>query len=409
MSIEIRAAGPDDYEGVVEALSTSFLERPDVPAVARQVRDVWEGTRTWIAVDGADVVGTFRSWPTELTLPGLGRLPAGAVSGVTVMPTHRRRGVLRRMAEADHAGMAERGEAVALLYASEFPIYGRFGYGNATRWATLTVDTTRTGIVAGEGTGVRVVTPDARVRDEIRDLYDAYRRAAPGELRRRDVGWDFRLGLAEDAWDGRWKGWLAVHRDATGALDGYLRYTAEHHWENHVAKIAVTAQELIATTEEAERALWAHLVGMDLVASIRAQNRPVYDRLGYRLTNPRAITTSDIGDALWVRLLDVPRALAARGYEREGSLVLEVVDERAAGGRLRLALDASPDGASCAATGRSADLTLPVGALGSVYLGAHDLRDVAIRAGVDEHRPGALAEAAALFRTLREPWCSTFF
>ena len=72
-------------------------------------------------------------------------------------------------------------------------------------------------------------------------------------------------------------------------------------------------------------------------------------------------------------------------------------------------LDGGPDGASCTVTDRSPDLTLPVGALGAVYLGAHDLRDVALRTGADEHRDGALAHAAAMFRTIREPWTSSFF
>jgi predicted acetyltransferase len=127
------------------------------------------------------------------------------------------------------------------------------------------------------------------------------------------------------------------------------------------------------------------------------------------VTNSRAATVSDVIDGLWVRLLDVPRALGGRRYERDGSIVLEVVDELATGGRHRLALDASAAGATCTPTDGSPDLTLPVAALGSVYLGAHDLRDVVIRTGVDEHTPGGLETAAALFRTAREPWCSTFF
>ena len=53
--------------------------------------------------------------------------------------------------------------------------------------------------------------------------------------------------------------------------------------------------------------------------------------------------------------------------------------------------------------------TLPVAALGSVFLGAHDLRDVVIRTGVDEHTRGSLAATASAFRTAREPWCSSFF
>jgi predicted acetyltransferase len=313
------------------------------------------------------------------------------------------------MIEAEHAAMRARGEAMALLYASEFPIYGRFGYGNATRWARWTVDATRTGIVAGEGTDVSLVKPDEAIRDELRDFYDTWRRRQPAELRRRDIGWGFRIGLEEDAWEGRWKGWLAVHRDAAGAVDGYAQYGAEGRWENHVAKGRLDVSELLAADEEAERSLWAHLLTRDLVATVRASQRPADDRIGWRLTNPRAASVDELGDALWVRLFDVPRALAARGYEREGRLVLDVIDADATGGRTRVVLDATPDGATCTTTDASPDIALPVTALGSVYLGAHDLRDVVLRTGADEHRAGALDEAARLFRTAREPWCSTFF
>ena len=111
---------------------------------------------------------------------------------------------------------------------------------------------------------------------------------------------------------------------------------------------------------------------------------------------------------MWVRLFDVPRALAARTYERTGSAVLEVVDPER-GSPVRVALDATPDGATCVATDRSPDLTLPIAALGAAYLGGTRLRDAVIATGADEHRPGALAAVDALLRTADEPWCSTFF
>ncbi|MEO5964477.1 MAG: GNAT family N-acetyltransferase [Candidatus Limnocylindrales bacterium] len=410
MSIEIRNATPDEYPALIDVISTAFLDRPDVARVATQVRPLWDPARTWIALDGARVCGSFRSWATELTLPGLGRLPAAAVAAVTVLPTHRRRGILTGLAAAEHAAIRERGEAMALLYASEHGIYGRFGYGSATRHATWTVDLGHTRVLAPVGdTGtVELVTPDVAIRDTIRDTYDAWRRTRPGELRRRDFTWDMRLGLEEEAWGEPWKGFVALHRDAAGHADGYLRYKAKNEWDQ-LPRNRLEVQDLVGLTDEAEGALWAFLGSVDLVASLRAEGRSPAERLPWRLSNPRAATLTELADGMWVRLFDVPRSLAARRYERAGSLVLDVIDDDAVGGRWRVALEASPDGATCVATDRSPDLTLPVAALGSVYLGAHDLRDVALRTGVDEHRAGALAEASAVFGTLREPWCSTFF
>jgi predicted acetyltransferase len=411
MGIEIRNVGADEYAAAIEVLSTAFLERPDIPRIAESFRELWDPARTWVAWDGDRACGTFRSWGTEITVPGLERLPAAAVAAVTVLPTHRRRGILRAMAAAEHAALRERGEAMGLLYASEFGIYGRFGYGPATRIGTWTVDVSRTRFAepVGDDGSVAIVTATEALRDEIRDVYDTWRRTQSSELRRRDFTWDTRLGLVVDPWSGRWKGFLAVHRDAAGRLDGVVRYKGEEKWEHSLPNGILEIQDLFALTEPAEAALWSLLGSVDLVGTLKAEGRSPSDRLPWRLANARAARLADVGDGMWVRLFDVPRALEARTYSRAGSLVLDVVDDQAAGGRWRLALDGSPDGATCVATDRSPDLTIPVAALGSVFLGAHRLSDVALRLGVDEHRAGALAEADAMFRTAVEPWCSTFF
>ena len=171
----------------------------------------------------------------------------------------------------------------------------------------------------------------------------------------------------------------------------------------------VAVQELHALTPDAYAGLVQFLLELDLVATVKLEGRREDEPVRWLLTNARAAQQADAGDALWVRLFDVPRALEARAYERAGSLVLEVVDDAAWGGTRSLLLDASPEGATCRPTDRSPDLTLPVAALSGAYLGGTRLRDLALATGADEHRPGALAEADSLLRTADEPWCSTFF
>ena len=413
MGIEIRTATPDEYEAVIDATSAAFLERPDAAAVAAQARGVWVQERSWAAFDGGRVCGAFRSWPTQLTVPGLATLPASAIVGVIVLPTHRRQGILTRLAAAEHDALVERGEALGLLYASEYPIYGRFGYGAATRYATWTVDRLRTRVLApASGIGdMELVTPTAAIGDEVRGLYDAWRVRHPGEIARRRYSWDLRLGLISDAWAGdhQFKGFHAVHRDATGAIDGFARYKANTTWTDNLPRNELEISDLFGRSDEVEHALWAFLGSVDLVTVLKAEGRSPSDRLPWLLANPRGATLTGLADGMWVRIFDLERALAARTYEREGVLVLEVLDERAVGGRRRVRLEGGPDGATCTATDASPDLTLPVAALGAIYLGAHDLRDVAVRTGVDEHRDGALVRASGMFRTAREPWTSTFF
>ena len=411
MAIEIRNATREEYTAVADAMSTAFLERPDVAAIGAQVQDLWEPARTWVALDGGRICGTFRSWPTELTLPGLATLPAAAVAGVTVLPTHRRQGILTRLTAAEHDALIERGEALALLYAAEFAIYGRYGYGPATRFATWTVDfmRSRTSPRDADTGSMELVTPTQATADELRALYDDWRLSRPGEIKRRSWSWAARLGILPEAWGPPFKGFYALHRDAAGRLDGFIRYRNEDKWEDNLPRNTLEVTDLFGATNAVEADLWAFLASVDLVTSVKAPGRSPSDRLPWLLANPRAAVLSGTVDGMWVRIFDVPRALAARTYDHEGSLVLDVVDNRAPGGVTRVLLDGGPDGATCRATDRTPDITLPVAALGSVYLGAHDLRDVVIRTGADEHREGALVQAAAMFRTIREPWTSTFF
>lgn len=407
---EIRRITVDEIPGFVDALSTAFLDRPDVDRVAAEVRPHWDLDRTWAAFDGGRVCGTLRSWASEVTVPGGAQLPMAAVAAVTVLPTHRRRGILRAMIAAEQAAMRERGEAVAMLYAAEYPIYGRFGYGQATSDATWALEALGTrfhdGVAAG---GVELVRPSEATRDEIRGVFDAWRLRQPGEIRRRDIRWDLDLALQPTAWGRDWKGFLAVHRAASGAADGYVRYHSEEKWERGQPRSILHVDDLHALDDAAHAALWRFLAEIDLVATVRAEGRSPAERLPWLLTNARAASLVDVGDGVWLRLLDVVRALETRRWERAGRLVLEVIDAEARGGRLRLQLDASPEGARARTTTASPDLTLDVAALGAAYLGGSRLRDAVIASGADEHRTDALAEADALLRTLDEPWCSTHF
>ncbi len=409
MALEIRPVREDETASYVEALSTAFLQRPDVEQVAREIWPLWEGSRTWAAVVDGQICGTFRSWPTELTVPGLACLPAAGVSAVTVLPTHRRQGVLRAMVATEHAAIREHGQVFGMLYASEYRIYGRFGYGPACREATWTLDAERTTFHGSPEGSVELVTPGDDARAALRSVFDAWRFRQVGEIRRRDHSWDFELGLRDEFWGAKWSGFLAIHHDAAGEVDGYARYRPEERWEQRQPRNTLLVDELHGLTQEASAALWRFLAEVDWVATVKAPRRSPSDPLPWLLTNGRAAVVSDVGDGMWVRIFDVPRALETRTYDRETRVVLEVVDAEAPAGRLRVDLDAGPAGTSCRPTDRSPDLSLDVAALSAAYLGGTRLRDAVLVHGVDEHRNGALAAVEALLRMPDEPWCSTFF
>jgi predicted acetyltransferase len=416
MTIEVRAIRDDELADYLDAVTTGFLERTDVDKLAEDVRPHWDFSRVWAAFDEGRVVGTTRTWPTELTLPGNRQVKASAVSGVTVRPTHRRRGLLRSMIAAEHAAARERGEIVSLLYASDYPIYGRFGYGVAAQAAGWTLDLTATTFrdaAGGHGGSIEALRIDDAAIDTAREVFEAWRRIQPGEIWRRPIMWRSDFGMAGAAGDG-WKGFLVIHRDDAGAVDGYARYHGDAKWEHRQPRSTLSVDELHGLTPDAQTALWRFLASIDLVTTLKAERRHPGDRLQWLLTNGRAAEPFDMGDGIWARLHDIAAALEARSYERTGALVLEVHDrdartDGAPPPRIRIALDVSPDGARAVATDRTPDLTIDGSALGAAFLGGTRLRDAVIAWGWDEHRAGALAQADALLATLDAPWCSTFF
>jgi predicted acetyltransferase len=414
MPVDVRTIHDEELGPWLDAASTGFLERPDIPKIVEEVRPHWDLARVRAAFETGRIVGTFRTWGTELTVPGCGLVKASAVTGVGVRPTHRRRGILSRMAAAEHEAARERGEVVAILYASEYPIYGRFGYGPATTMATWTLDTRATGFqqAAVGGGSVELIPPDEAGEATARDVFEAWRVRQPGEIWRRPITWQADFGRGGTGWGPAWKGFVAVHRDDRGTVDGYARYHIEDKWEQRQPRNVLVVDDLHGLTDDARAGLWQFLGAMDWVTSVRSERLNPRDRLPWLLTNARAAMLSDVGDGLWVKLLDIPRALTARTYERAASVVLDVIDGDGVDGeqrRTRVLLDASPGGATCAATKRSPDLALDASALAAAYLGGMRLRDAMIASGCDEHRPGALAEADALFAVLDAPWCSSFF
>lgn len=408
MPYEVRRIGEDDLPSWFECLTTAFLDRPDTALIAAQITPYWDFDRVWGAFDGP-AVGTFRTWASELTVPGGARLPASAVTAVTVRPTHRRRGILRAMVAAEHAASRGRGEKISMLYAAEAPIYGRFGYGPAVTTCEWKLDVAHTAFVGAPAARVDFLAIDETTRDLMVDLHERYRIGRVGEVRRRPFSFGLDLGLMEFAWEPKWKGWVAVHRTAAGEPDGYVRYGAESKWEQGQPRSVVKIQDLIALSDEAYDAFWRFLADTDLVATVSMERGALDDRLPWLLTNSRAADASGVGDSLWVNLLDIPSALAARTYERPGDIVLEVIDAERGATAERVHLNAGPEGATCIATKQAPDLTIHANALGAAYLGGTPLRLAAISRGFDEHRPGALDEATALFRTVEPPRCTTFF
>src|SRR5690606_513793 len=107
--------------------------------------------RTLVVTDGAALVGVAGAFTRDMTVPGA-VVPAAHVTMVGVAPTHRRRGLLRRLMHRQLREVYEaRREPFAVLWASEGRIYQRFGYGLATTKLSLEIDTTEVRLAEPEG------------------------------------------------------------------------------------------------------------------------------------------------------------------------------------------------------------------------------------------------------------------
>ncbi len=413
MPATIRTITRDDVPGYLRTIRSTFLGPPQTPAEQQAWVEFWlnrrqpDLTRAWGAFDGDTCVGSLGTVPFELTVPGGRTVPADGVTAVTVAPTHRRQGLLTGLMGAGLRAAADRGDAVSILIAAEWRIYGRFGYGVATEDAVWEVDRARAAVGPPEGV-VEAVGID-QLRKLAPPAYDAARRARPGGIDRPENRWDVDFGLAYAEGDKpQWNGWAAVHRDPAGEVDGYLRWHAEDSWDGMLPTGTLHVDELVTASPAAYRDLWRFALGVDLLVSVRASERPVDEPLRWLLADGRAARQTQRWDRLWLRLLDVPAALTGRGYSSAGRVVLEVVDPGgyAAG---RVALEAGPDGADCRPTTASAELTLPAAVLGAAYLGGTRLRALADAGLVDEHRAGAVDAADRLLAGEQVPFCPLHF
>ena len=409
MAIDYRALTEDDWGEWVAESSRAFLEEPDSNNDwAEKARPLLEFDRGIVAWDGDALVGKTHAITFSMSVPG-GELPTAGVSAVTVAPTHRRRGILRELMRRQLDDVRERGEPLAALNASESAIYGRFGYGLAAMRERVTIDRRHTEFAPAvpEPPGeVRFADADA-ARERWPALYERPRESRPGMMSRIPGYWSAFVIPRTEKPEGGFTKRQYVEYAGPGGPEGYAIYAVKPDWPDGLPSGIVLVHDLIATTPAAEAALWRYLFGIDLVGTIKARNRSPDDALMWMLADPRRLRR-DVRDHLWVRIVDVPRALEGRAYPAEGRLALDVRDPFGdwAAGRFELAAEGGQ--ATCRPTTSAPDLTLGADDLAAIYLGGVAPATLA-RAGRIEGSPDALRLAGALFAWHAAPWCPDEF
>jgi predicted acetyltransferase len=405
-----------DTPAWTRAMITTFLGDPDGAQTDRRIDLLtrgWDRTRAWGVRDRSRWVATLRTEERMLAVPGVGEetadLPVDAVTNVTVAASHRRRGLMRRMLDGSLTAARARGDALSILIAAEWPIYGRFGYAPAILSADYRLRRSRPGATCpGDPTRVRQVE-----RDEFGEVaavvYAAARRCRAGQIDRDADWWNRRLG--RDGYapaEGLPHNWF-VHAGEDGP-DGLLSWKASGDFGLVPPLGTVEVDDLVSVNDTAYRDLWSYLSGIDGIDEVSVSDRPVDEPVRWLLGDARALVMTRHVDLVWLRLLDVPAALAARRYAVPGDIVLEVIDEdagRFASGRYRLRADGAQ--VHCERTNDEADLEITQRAVASIYLGGFRLRELVPAGGARERTPGAIARADLMFSTSLPPWNATGF
>jgi predicted acetyltransferase len=398
---ELGPVGAGEVTAFLHANEAAFLADVHDEDVALWARMV-EPDRTLVARSGGAIVATSGLFTMRLAVPG-GVAPMAGVTAVGVDPVHRRRGLLDRLMRGHLAAVHERGdEALSALWALEAGIYGRWGFGQATRVADLHVRSADARLLAGPAPGRLRAGSPPELLPELRAVYAAVQPSYPGLIARDDVMWEARIADFEHLRDGF--GQLR----ALATDGGYALYAVRKQDADGRPDDEIRLRELIAATSEARAVLWDHLLGLSLTRSVSWPLAPEDEPLPHMLRDSRAVR-APLGDALYVRLVDLARALAQRSYSAPVDVVLDVADDVCPwnAGRWRLAADTG--GATCERTEAPADLALSATELGAAYLGGASLTLLAAAGRVHERTPGALAAAGTAFKGAREPWCAAIF
>ncbi|HUG30307.1 MAG TPA: GNAT family N-acetyltransferase [Candidatus Limnocylindria bacterium] len=348
-------------------------------------------------------MGNAAALSFNLTIPG-GVLPAAAVTTVGVHPTHRRRGALRQMMRLQLDDVHRRGEPLAALWASEGSIYQRFGYGLASLKASVKVERHRNAFRmphAFRGR-IRMVTED-EARTAFPPVYDAVRPARPGFFTHSPEFWNAEVFYFPEKWRrGRGAPFHVLH-DVGGTVDGYARYAIR---EGDSSEVSVLT--LLGATPAAHLDLWRYLLDIDLMDRVETWNVPVDDPLLLAVAEPRKLEMT-VGDALWLRIVDVAAALAGRRYRGDGRVVLGVADEFCPWNDGTWTLTVEDGVPHVEPAVDSADLACDVSDVAAAYLGAFSFAQLADADRVRELQPGGVDRADGLFRTDRAPWCPRVF
>lgn len=399
---DVRPLDDSEYRTAHSLFRGTLHHSPAPDDVWKFVEESYEPGRTLGAFADGEMIGTVQSFPSRLAVPGGAVVRHAAVSRVGVRADWTRRGVLSALQRAQLRAMRSDGDVVATLRASETAIYGRYGYGVATRYRFLRIDRQKAAPRSRPVGRVRMVESEAGERIA-RELFEELSPGRAGTIARWPAWWG--LNLRRVAAEENVK--IAVRSGQSGSPDGYVvfKVTPGDHHSGDDKPTTLAVWDLWARDAEAWADLWLFVLGVDLVAEVTSFGRPVDEPVEWLLGDRRACRVTEQGDETWLRLLDVPTALSARTYRPAEPVVLGVRDaylpENAGSYRVTSSGVTRVDDAP--------ELVLDVDVLASTYLGDVSFSTLAATRRLDVVNPDALPRADALFAVSEAPWSGTYF
>ncbi|MDA1279178.1 MAG: GNAT family N-acetyltransferase, partial [Chloroflexi bacterium] len=380
-------------------------------------RNDWaEIDRLVAAVDPSSqrIVGTGGADSYSLTVPGGTTVPMAGVAYMTTSVTHRRQGAFSSMMSRIHDEARERGDVVSGLWASQSHLYGRFDYGLAIGAYDWEIDPRfgafahSPGFVPGDDNDSDPSVYFVSVGEAaalLPGIYDQMRRQTPGAVDRTPGRWRYKLFDEERVRGGASALFFAICEER-GEQTGYVAYRMHRRGDSDMGTLMV--EEQVSTTDTAYAALWRFLLNFDLVGRITAENRPADDPLWWMLSDPRRLDRKS-HDSLWIRLLDVSRALEARTYGADGRLKIGLISQSQPAIAGTYVLDVDDSLGSISKTTERPDVVMTPGDLSALYLGGSTPGPLVEAGRIDVLSTGALAKLHGMFATDSAPWCAHYF
>jgi len=326
-------------------------------------------------------------------------LPMAGIASVAALPERRDAGLGPEVVRAVLARARAEGALLSTLYPSRTAVYRRLGYeyaGIRAQWRMPLAD------LPAERAAQTEEFRDTRL-DAVRACYRVVAAQQNGMVDSDDDDW-WRLRVFRE--------WVpdVVRRgvvvEGSGGVTGYAAFhleTLPSGWG-----FGVSCTHLVASSGAGLRSLLGYFRAFRGVGEMLSWHGPPNDPLA--LLAGGGSGTLQAGQTLrfMSRLLDVERALCARGYPAvEGSAVIRVYDELFPENDGAFRLMARGGGLTVVRGDAPADAELSVGALSSLFTGYSSPSDL-VRAGLMTGDEAALRFLANLF-TGPTPWAADHF